>query len=178
MTNSVVEQSTLLSHPKVGSFASFASLLDEKKTHGKRIVFTNGCYDIVHPGHVDLLARARALGDVLILGLNTDASVRRQNKGEDRPINTLAVRSFVLAHLASVNFVIPFDEDTPLALIKQIQPHVLVKGGDWKKEAIVGADIVEANGGEVHSLALLEGFSTTALIKQIRSGQSALNRFI
>lgn len=138
---------------------------------GKRIVFTNGCYDIVHPGHADLLARARSHGDILVLGLNSDASVQRQGKGADRPVNCYAVRAFVLAHLASVDFVVPFEEDTPYELIKAVQPHVLIKGGDWSIKHIVGRDIVEAGGGEVLSLPLLEGFSTTSLIKHIRSTQ-------
>lgn len=136
---------------------------------GKRIVFTNGCYDIVHAGHADLLARARAQGDVLVLGLNSDASVQRQGKGPDRPINTYAVRAFVLAHLASVDFVVSFDEDTPYNLIKAVQPDILVKGGDWSVDKIVGRDIVEARGGRVLSLPLLDGFSTTGLIRHIRS---------
>lgn len=139
------------------------------RSQGKRIVFTNGCYDIVHPGHADLLARARAHGDILVLGLNSDASVQRQGKGPDRPINTYAVRAFVLAHFASVDFVVAFEEDTPYELIKAVQPDVLIKGGDWSIDNIVGRDIVEARGGEVLSLPLLEGFSTTGLIRHIRS---------
>ncbi len=139
------------------------------RAEGKRIVFTNGCYDIVHPGHADLLARARAQGDVLILGLNSDASVQRQGKGPDRPINAYPIRAFVLAHLASVDFVVAFDEDTPYELIKAVQPDVLIKGGDWSIDNIVGRDIVEASVGKVLSLPLLEGFSTTGLIRHIRS---------
>ena len=137
------------------------------RVQGKRIVFTNGCFDIVHPGHVDLLARARAEGDLLVLGLNSDASVRRLGKGKARPINPFPVRAFVLAHLAPVDFVSEFDEDTPYELIKAVRPHVLVKGGDWPPERIVGRDIVETDGGRVLSLPLLPGFSTTALIEKI-----------
>ncbi len=139
------------------------------RNQGKRVVFTNGCYDIVHAGHADLLARARAHGDILVLGLNSDASVQRQGKGPDRPINTYALRAFVLAHLASVDFVVAFEEDTPYELIKAVQPDVLIKGGDWSIDKIVGRDIVEARGGKVLSLPLLEGFSTTGLIRHIRS---------
>ncbi|MBU1003802.1 MAG: D-glycero-beta-D-manno-heptose 1-phosphate adenylyltransferase [Proteobacteria bacterium] len=133
----------------------------------KRVVFTNGCYDILHPGHVDLLARARALGDLLVVGVNDDASVRRQNKIPARPLNPLAHRMAVLAGLESVDFVTSFSEDTPLALISELLPQVLVKGGDWKLESIVGREVVEAHGGEVHSLPLLPGHSTTALIQRI-----------
>ncbi len=140
---------------------------------GQRIVFTNGCYDLLHPGHVDLLQRARALGDVLVLGLNSDASVRRQGKGVLRPINTFAVRAYVLAHLQSVDYVIKFEEDTPYELIRAIVPHVLVKGGDWSMEHIVGRDVVEGAGGTVHSLPLLVGYSTTSLIRRIQQGEHA-----
>lgn len=136
---------------------------------GRRVVFTNGCFDLLHPGHVDLLARCREQGDILVLGLNSDASVRRQGKGADRPVNPFAVRAYVLAHLASVDYVVEFDEDTPLALITTLQPDVLIKGGDWAVDAIVGKDVVEAKGGTVLSLPLLEGFSTTGLLKTIRS---------
>jgi rfaE bifunctional protein nucleotidyltransferase chain/domain len=137
---------------------------------GKRVVFTNGCYDILHPGHVDLLARARALGDVLVLGLNSDDSVRRLGKGPERPLNPFAARAFVAAHLESVDLVTVFDEDTPLALIERTRPDVLVKGGDWPLEAIVGGECVRARGGQVLSLPLLEGWSTTGLVESIRGG--------
>ncbi|HJB65393.1 MAG TPA: D-glycero-beta-D-manno-heptose 1-phosphate adenylyltransferase [Candidatus Mailhella merdavium] len=141
--------------------------LEEPRRAGRRIVFTNGCYDILHPGHVDLLERAGAFGDLLVVGLNSDDSVRRLNKGAGRPFNTFAARAFVLAHLASVDFVVGFDEDTPLELIRAVRPHVLVKGGDWAPDKVVGREIVEADGGEVHCLPLLEGFSTTALALRI-----------
>lgn len=133
----------------------------------KRLVFTNGCFDLLHPGHVDLLARARALGDVLILGLNSDASVRGL-KGPSRPVSPLEDRAVVLAGLSCVDFVTAFDQPTPLALIEAIVPDVLVKGGDWPVEAIVGRDVVQAAGGRVVSLPLLPGYSTTALIERIR----------
>ena len=159
-----------LSHPAVLPLAALLARLQPLRIAGKRLVFTNGCFDLVHPGHVDLLSRARALGDILILGLNSDSSVKRQNKGPDRPVNPFAARAFVLAHLASVDYVTEFDDDTPLELIRAIRPHVLVKGGVWTPDRIVGRDIVEADGGTVLSLPLIPGFSTTALIEKIRAG--------
>ena len=159
-----------LNHPAVLPLAALLARLQPLRDAGKRLVFTNGCFDLVHPGHADLLARARALGDILILGLNSDSSVKRQNKGPDRPINPFAARAFVLAHLASVDYVTEFDDDTPLELIRAIRPHILVKGGDWTPDRIVGRDIVEADGGTVLSLPLIPGFSTTALIEKIRAG--------
>ncbi len=135
---------------------------------GRKVVFTNGCFDILHPGHVDLLARAKALGDILVVGVNSDDSVRRLGKGAERPVNPLAHRLFVLAHVSGVDFVQPFDQDTPLELIQAVQPDVLVKGGDWPVERIVGREIVQARGGGVHSLPLLPEFSTTALLQRLR----------
>lgn len=160
---------THLSHPNILSLPGLLAALAPLRAQGKRIVFTNGCFDIVHPGHVDLLERAKAAGDILVLGLNSDSSVRRQGKGTDRPFNTYESRAFVLAHLRSVDFVTMFDEETPFALIEAVRPDVLVKGGDWPVEKIVGADIVAANGGTVVSLPLIEGFSTTGLAEKIRS---------
>lgn len=157
-----------LSHPNILSLPDLLAALAPLRARGKRIVFTNGCFDIVHPGHVDLLERAKAAGDILVLGLNSDASVRRQGKGDDRPFNTYESRAFVLAHLRSVDFVTMFDDDTPFALIEAVRPDVLVKGGDWPVEKIVGADIVAANDGTVLSLPLIEGFSTTGLAEKIR----------
>ena len=136
-----------------------------------RIVFTNGCFDILHRGHVEYLQEAAALGDRLVVGVNSDASVRRLGKGEDRPLNDQDSRAKVLAALRCVDAVVIFDEDTPLELITAIQPDVLAKGGDWKPEQIVGADVVKARGGSVHSLKLVDGFSTTALVEKIRNGR-------
>ena len=158
-----------LQHPKMVSSSELLPRLAVLREQGKKVVFTNGCFDILHPGHVDLLARARELGDVLVLGLNSDDSVRRQNKGPDRPVNAFEVRAFVLAHLESVSFVVEFDDDTPLELIKQVEPDVLIKGGDWEPERIVGKAEVEARGGKTLSLPLIAGYSTTNLIKRIRS---------
>lgn len=160
---------TLL-HPNILPLDALLARLAPLRAAGRRIVFTNGCFDILHPGHVDLLERARAEGDALVLGLNSDDSVRRQGKGDDRPFNAYEARAFVLAHLRSVDFVTLFDEDTPLALITAVKPDVLVKGGDWPVEKIVGADVVIATGGKVLSLPLIEGFSTTGLAARIRCG--------
>jgi rfaE bifunctional protein nucleotidyltransferase chain/domain len=133
------------------------------------LVFTNGCFDVLHRGHVTYLAQARALGASLIVGVNSDASVKRQGKGGDRPINPQDDRMEVLAALESVSLVVEFDEDTPLNLILACQPDVLVKGGDWQPENIVGSTEVLAWGGQVHSIPFLHERSTTALLKKIRS---------
>ena len=133
------------------------------------LVFTNGCFDILHRGHVSYLEEAANLGSSLIVAVNTDDSVRRQNKGTDRPINPLSDRLALLAALQSVDLVIPFDADTPLELIKIIQPDILVKGGDWPIEKIVGALEVIQNNGEVHSIPFRYQRSTSDLIKRIRN---------
>ena len=132
------------------------------------LVFTNGCFDVLHRGHVTYLAQARALGASMVLGVNSDASVKRQGKGDDRPINTEDDRLAVLAALDSVDLVVLFDEDTPLNLILACKPDVLVKGGDWAPDAIVGASEVRGWGGSVHSIPFLHLRSTTALLKKIR----------
>ena len=132
------------------------------------VVFTNGCFDVLHRGHVTYLAQARALGATLIVGVNSDASVKRQGKGDDRPINAEQDRMMVLAALESVSLVVVFDEDTPLNLILSCRPDVLVKGGDWKPENIVGSKEVQGWGGTVHSIPFLHQRSTTALLKKIR----------
>ncbi len=166
-------QGISLSHPHIWEGRALAQELQKLRQKQKdiRIVFTNGCYDILHPGHVDLLARAKMLGDILVLALNTDASIRTLGKGTDRPINPLPVRAFVAAHLHSVNYVTSFNESTPYNIIALLQPNILVKGGDWAIENIVGRDIVEAQGGLVVSLPLVQGFSTTALVEHIRTQQ-------
>jgi D-glycero-beta-D-manno-heptose 1-phosphate adenylyltransferase len=132
---------------------------------GRKLVFTNGCFDILHRGHVTYLAYARAQGDALVVGLNSDASVRRA-KGPNRPINPEGDRAFVLAALRAVDFVVLFDEDEPRDLIAQILPHVLVKGRDWA-HYVSGRDIVEANGGKVVLADLVEGRSTTGTIERV-----------
>ncbi len=131
-----------------------------------RLVFTNGCFDILHPGHVDYLERARRMGEVLVVGLNSDNSVRRL-KGALRPVNDQHSRARVLAALACVDYVMIFEEDTPLELIKAVRPDVLVKGGDWSVDRIVGRDVVEEAGGTVCSIPLLDGYSTTGTIDRI-----------
>ncbi len=135
---------------------------------GERIVFTNGCFDILHYGHLHYLAEARDLGERLVIGLNSGDSVRRL-KGPARPINDEATRAHLLAALEVVDAVVFFDEDTPLELIKTAMPDVLVKGGDWKPEQIVGSDVVLANGGQVRSLPFVDGYSTTNIEQKIRS---------
>jgi rfaE bifunctional protein nucleotidyltransferase chain/domain len=142
--------------------------VQSQKVKGRKIVFTNGCFDILHHGHLDLLAQAANEGHILIVGVNNDASVKRL-KGNERPINNEADRSFQLASLLCVDAVCLFEEDTPLALIQLIQPQVLVKGGDYTKENIIGASEVEANGGRVAIIPFVEGYSTSKLIRTIRS---------
>ncbi len=135
---------------------------------GQRVVFTNGCFDLLHYGHLHYLAEARDLGDRLVVGLNDADSVRRL-KGPHRPINDEATRQHMLAALSFVDLVVPFPESTPLALIKALLPDLLVKGGDWLPRQIVGAEVVLAHGGQVKSLPFVEGYSTTAIEKKIRS---------
>ncbi|MFG1494027.1 D-glycero-beta-D-manno-heptose 1-phosphate adenylyltransferase [Halobacteriovorax sp. ZH4_bin.1] len=134
---------------------------------GRKIVFTNGCFDILHRGHLMYLNEAKKLGDILIIGLNSDSSVKRL-KGEDRPVNSEDDRQFMLENLKSVDKVFIFEEDTPYDLINAVLPSVLVKGGDWAIDQIVGHDIVTANGGQVLSLNFEDGYSTTNLIEKIQ----------
>lgn len=152
---------------KIISWGKIAEVADHLHQKGKKIVFTNGCFDILHAGHVLYLDQAKSLGDILILGLNSDASVKRL-KGNERPINTQENRAIVLAGLSAVDFIVVFQEDTPLELIKIIQPDVLVKGGDWKPKDIVGSDIVLAKGGEVRSLSFTAGLSSTNTLAKMR----------
>ncbi len=144
--------------------------VERERSRGRRIVFTNGVFDILHPGHVRYLTDARALGHLLIVGVNSDRSARAQGKAADRPINPEAERCEVLAALASVDVVVVFDEDTPHEIIKAIQPDILVKGADWGENAIVGRDVVEARGGRVVRIPLAEGYSTTNLIERVKRG--------
>jgi D-beta-D-heptose 7-phosphate kinase/D-beta-D-heptose 1-phosphate adenosyltransferase len=144
--------------------------LQEWRKQDLRVGFTNGCFDILHPGHVKLLTAARGACDRLIVGLNTDASVKRL-KGEDRPVQDERARAEVLAALEAVDLVVMFDEDTPIRLITEIRPSVLVKGGDYTLETVVGHDVVEAHGGEVMLVDILPGFSTTTLVKRARGGK-------
>ncbi len=146
--------------------------LTAHRRRNHRIVFTNGCFDLMHIGHTRYLQAARALGDVLVVGVNSDASVRALNKAPDRPIVPEAQRAEVLAALACVDYVVVFSEPDPGNLIAALQPDVLVKGGDWAPDRIVGRDTVEARGGSVLTIPLVPGVSTTALVQRIRSAQS------
>jgi len=142
--------------------------VERARGRGHSVVFTNGVFDVLHPGHVRYLRDARALGDLLIVGVNSDRSSRALGKAPDRPINPESERAEVLAALASVDAVVVFDEDTPHAIINALQPDILVKGADWGADAIVGRDVVEARGGRVVRIELAPGYSTTAIIERIR----------
>ena len=148
--------------------------LEAWRAAGERIVFTNGVFDLLHRGHVEYLEEARALGDRLVVGVNSDASVRRI-KGPERPLVPAAERAEIIAALACVDLAIVFDEDAPERLIREVRPDVLVKGGDWTPDRIVGREFVESRGGRVVSVPLREGLSTTALIERIVAGKSALD---
>jgi D-glycero-beta-D-manno-heptose 1-phosphate adenylyltransferase len=139
----------------------------DQRAAGRQVAFTNGVFDLLHPGHVRYLQQARALGDILVVGINTDRSVRA-NKGADRPITPEAERAEILAALECVDVVTMFDEDTPHELIADLQPDVLVKGADWAHDAIVGRDLVEARGGKVVRIAVEQGHSTTSIVRRIR----------
>jgi rfaE bifunctional protein nucleotidyltransferase chain/domain len=154
-----------LTHPKLAPREGLPARLAALRP-GRRLVFTNGCFDLLHPGHCDLLARCRALGDLLLVAVNSDESVARL-KGPARPVTPLPQRMFVLAHLECVDLVTSFHEDTPYELLGEVLPDVLAKGGDWPVEKIVGRDLVEGRGGRVASLPLLPGFSTTEAIRRI-----------
>ena len=151
---------------KIKTWEDLEKATEKWRTKGEKIVFTNGCFDLLHYGHLHYLAEARALGDRLIIGLNSEASVKRL-KGENRPINDELTRQHTLASLAFVDAVVIFEKDTPLELIKVVQPDILVKGGDWKPEQIVGSNVVLARGGAVKSLAFIEGYSTTNIEEKI-----------
>jgi rfaE bifunctional protein nucleotidyltransferase chain/domain len=153
---------------RVKTLADGAAFAEELRSSGRRVVFTNGVFDILHPGHLRYLQQARTLGDALIVGLNADASVRR-NKGSERPINDEQERAEILAALACVDAVVIFGEDTPADIIRAIQPDILVKGADWAEDAIVGRNTVEARGGQVVRIPVERGYSTTAIIQRIRA---------
>lgn len=143
-------------------------LVERLRSRGdQRVVFTNGCFDLVHRGHVDYLSRARDLGDLLILGLNSDSSVRRL-KGPSRPIVDEKSRALLLAAFQFIDYVVLFEEDTPYELIKAAQPDILVKGGDYKPEEIVGYDIVKQRGGQVVTIDFVPGFSTTNIVEKLQ----------
>jgi len=155
--------------PTAGKVLTDPSRLSERLAALARpLVFTNGCFDLLHRGHIAYLEEAAQLGKSLVVGVNTDASVKRLNKGADRPINPLDDRMAILAALECVSLVVPFDDDTPLELIKRVRPEHLVKGGDWAADQIVGHDVIRRYGGTVHSVPFRFQRSTTDLIKRIR----------
>ena len=156
---------------KLKTRAELSKLLAERRKKGQRIVFTNGCFDLLHIGHTRYLQAARELGDVLVVGVNTDASVRAQKKGDGRPIVPEAQRAEVLAALAPVDYVVLFEEPDPGRLIAELQPDVLVKGGDWTPDQIIGRETVEARGGTVRTIPLVPGVSTTDLVKRIKTAK-------
>ncbi len=153
-------------HDKIVDFERIKSIADRFRFEGKVIGFTNGCFDIIHAGHVTYLEKSKNLVDVLIVGLNSDESVRRI-KGQKRPINSEVDRAIVLAALQSVDYVVIFEEDTPLKLIQTIRPDVLIKGADWKNKGVVGGDFVKSYGGRVEFIDFLEGRSTTGVIERV-----------
>jgi D-beta-D-heptose 7-phosphate kinase/D-beta-D-heptose 1-phosphate adenosyltransferase len=150
--------------------AEAVTLVDALRREGRTVVFTNGVFDLLHPGHVRYLAGARSQGDALIVGLNSDASARRLAKGPGRPITPELERAEVLAALAAVDAVVLFDEETPLDIVTAIQPDVLVKGADWSLDTIVGRDVVEARGGKVVRIPVAPGYSTSAIVTRLRQG--------
>jgi len=156
----------------IDKFFTLAELLPRlaaDRDAGRRIVFTNGCFDVVHVGHVRLLETAKSEGDVLVVAINSDASVKRLGKGDDRPIHNEAERAELLSAFSAVDYVLVFEEDTPLVAVTAVQPDVLVKGGDWGVGEIVGAEVVEARGGYVVRVNLVPGRSTTNLVNKVRS---------
>ena len=151
---------------KIKSPAVLKRILSSLKQKNKRIAFTNGCFDLLHRGHIEYLKKARSLGDILVIGLNSDASVRRL-KGKNRPVTSQNDRAEILANLEFVDFVTIFNEDTPFNLIKKLRPDILVKGADWKRNEIVGKNIVESYGGKVAVVKYLKGYSTTGILHVI-----------
>ncbi|HXY55185.1 MAG TPA: D-glycero-beta-D-manno-heptose 1-phosphate adenylyltransferase [Nitrospirota bacterium] len=153
-------------HDKIKTVKELRPLLGILRATGKKIVFTNGCFDLIHTGHTRYLAKAKSLGDILVVAVNSDSSVRTI-KGENRPINDESARMETLAALQSVDFVTLFEEHDPYSIISELQPDVLVKGGDWPVDKIIGRDIVEARGGRVVSVGYIEGVSTSGIIEKI-----------
>ena len=161
----------MLFNKKIKNLPNAVTAIRKLQKNNKKIVFTNGCFDILHAGHVNYLSKAKSLGDVLVIGLNSDSSVKKL-KGKTRPVVSQKNRALLLAALEVVDFVVVFNEPTPAKLIKAVKPDILVKGGDWKKEEIVGAEFVESYGGKVKSLAYIKGLSTRDLIAKIQAGYS------
>ena len=171
LSTNELKKSFSIQETKIKHLSEIKEIVEKLKNNNKKIVFTNGCFDILHAGHTHLLKEAKSLGDTLILGLNTDESINRI-KGPTRPINNGAERAEVLASLESVDYIIFFDEDTPLNLIKEIIPHKLVKASDYEESGVVGGDIVKQHGGEVELIRLKEGKSTTNLINKIKNSSN------
>jgi rfaE bifunctional protein nucleotidyltransferase chain/domain len=156
---------------KIKQLPELLEAIAKDKSEGKKIVFTNGCFDILHKGHVDYLGKAADKGDILVVAVNTDQSVKKLGKSSSRPIQEESARAYLIAALESVSYVILFDEDTPLLLIDRILPDILVKGSDYLPKDIVGYDTVMAHGGKVETIDFLPGYSTTAIEQKIRSNQ-------
>lgn len=152
---------------KIVTWEAFGPELQKWRAAGLKLVFTNGCFDLLHLGHIDYLEKARALGDKLILGLNTDASIKRL-KGESRPLQDEMARARIMASLLFVDAVLLFEQDTPYELIKMVQPDILVKGDDYTPDTIIGADIVKAKGGSIKTIPLVKGYSTTKIVEKIK----------
>ena len=152
---------------KVKNFTQIAEIVNELKRKGKKVVFTNGCFDILHSGHIKLLKKAKELGDVLILGINKDKSIKKL-KGKGRPIMSEKQRIEIISAIEFVDYVVPFGQPTPEKLIKRIKPDIIVKGGDYKKNEVIGKDIVEKYGGKVYIFPLVKNISTTKIIKKIK----------
>lgn len=152
---------------KIKTQKELRKIIAALKKNGKKVAFTNGCFDILHYGHIKYLEDAKRLADVLVVGLNSDGSIKRI-KGNGRPINTQADRARVLAGLSAIDYVAIFNEETPLRLIKLVKPDILIKGGDWRREKIVGADFVKTYGGGAFSMPYVKGYSTTRLIEKIK----------
>jgi rfaE bifunctional protein nucleotidyltransferase chain/domain len=152
-------------------YSKIEKLASELKKNGKKMVFTNGCFDIVHAGHIDYLEKAKELGDVLIVGVNSDSSVKRI-KGDKRPIVDQKYRIRLLEGIQSIDHIVVFEQDTPLELIKKVKPDILVKGADWKDKGVVGEDLVKAYGGKVKLIELLPGISTSIMIENILRSHS------
>jgi D-beta-D-heptose 7-phosphate kinase/D-beta-D-heptose 1-phosphate adenosyltransferase len=166
--NEYHSESTTPSGEKLLPLTALLRELDSRRRAGQRVAFTNGCFDILHAGHVQYLQEARAQADILVVGVNSDASVRAL-KGPTRPVNALDARAVVLAGLQAVDYVAVFDEPTPIELICAIRPDVLVKGADYRREDVVGGEFVESYGGRVHLAPLREGFSTTGLLQRVQA---------
>lgn len=150
----------------IRDYEEAGKISENLKKEGKKVVFTNGCFDIIHSGHIKTFFEAKNYGDILFVGINTDDSIRRI-KGEKRPILPLDVRAIVVAGCEAVDFVVPFHEDTPEEIIKKIKPDVLIKGEDWEEDKIVGAEFVKKSGGKIVRIKLVEGISTTKIIEEI-----------